>query len=278
MQILKLGDTEVAYSLQPGKPLMLLVRMAQPGSHVWDRIWPRLAEAFSLAAVGLPLPKDSVLDRPKAMFGSFAKACVEVAEALNAKQFHILGWVGGSHIALRCAVEYPERVLSCTAVGPFHSGQDMRVTEKFLAFRRVMFEQPDRELYAFYWFMSTMSAEFVDDHFEEVERLAIARASHDPFLKLDAETMMKWDRAIQREWLTTAEFGRIEAPTLLVAFGRNRWNAGPTAEMAKAVARKIPNARLVTLSRLNAMVLWEDPNAFLKVAEPFFRQVTGRVA
>jgi pimeloyl-ACP methyl ester carboxylesterase len=83
------------------------------------------------------------------LFGIFADRCARVADGLGYEGFHVFGWIGGTHVALRCAIEFPHLVRSLTLLGPFHPLADMRLIEKQLEFRRVMLTQPDRELYAF---------------------------------------------------------------------------------------------------------------------------------
>jgi pimeloyl-ACP methyl ester carboxylesterase len=86
---------------------------------------------------------------------------------------------------------------------------------------------------------------------------------------------MRWVRALRRNWITDEEFGRIEAATLILATGLDRWNAGPSVAMAQAVHELIGNSLLTVIENAGGHFLIEQPERFLEVAGPFLETVSG---
>lgn len=152
---------------------------------------------YRVAQFDLEMPKAEELQNPSAVFSRFARQCASAATGLGAHRFGVFGWNGGTQVALRCAIDYPERVASCLLLGPFCRLPDMRAIDLGVEFMRVMMEQPDRRLYAHYWFMGGLSPGFVAEHFEDVEHWAGARAAGDRFLAGSTERAMAWACALR---------------------------------------------------------------------------------
>lgn len=116
----KVDDTEVSITRQPGKPLALLLRMASREMGVWDYAWDALCRYFSVAQFDLKMPPAEALKDPGAAFAALAEQSVRVAERLGYSDFHVIGWTGGAHIALRCALDHGDRIRSITLLSPFY--------------------------------------------------------------------------------------------------------------------------------------------------------------
>ena len=215
------------------------------------------------------------MDAPGEGFRQLAQNCAEVASALGYEKFHIFGWIGGTQIAMRCAVDYAHRIQSCILLDPFFELNDRRKIDKAVEFKRVLFEHPNRELYAFYWVMAGLSPEFIQTHFDQVEKLVAARMAGDKFVKSDPDRFIKWVRALRRNWITDEEFAGIRAPTLIIATELDNWHAGPSLSMAREVHSRIRHSRLEIVEGYGSHFLVEDPGKFLAVAEPFLRSVTS---
>jgi pimeloyl-ACP methyl ester carboxylesterase len=155
-------------------------------------VWKRLCAQFSVANFDLRMPTVTQLDDPIGVFRKFAHTAADVATGLGFDAFHVFGWTGGTHIALRCAIEFPQRVKSCVLLCPFHELPDMRPFEKGLDIMHAMMACEDRELYAYFWFAAGLSSQFISANFDRVERLAKERAARDAFVKLDTARMTKW--------------------------------------------------------------------------------------
>jgi pimeloyl-ACP methyl ester carboxylesterase len=266
---------DVMISENPDRPLILLVRMASPDAGMWETIWDGIAAHFRVASFDLQqVPAARTMEDPASLFRTTAAACAEVATGLDARRFHVFGWNGGTQIAMRAAVDFPERVASLLLLDPFFELPDMRHVEKALAVKKLLFEQ-DRALYAYYWVMAGLTDRFIASRFDEVERLANARMQSDRFLRQDPERFMRWVRALRRNWITDEEFGRIGAATLILATGLDRWSAGPSVAMAEAVQARIGNSRLAVIENAGGHFLIEQPERFLEVAGPFLETAAG---
>lgn len=278
VEIEQIAGFEVRISRQDGKPLMLLLRMASRGMGVWDGVWDALAERFSVAQFDLVTPSAADLDRPRHAFKRLAADCAAVADGLGFRRFHLFGWNGGTHVALRCAADYSERVSSCVLLGPFFELTDRRALDAGIEFMRLMLEHADRETYALYWFMNGLTPDFVERHFDQVEAWARARAAGDQFLKVDVERVMKWVRALRGRWLSDAELGAVRTPTLLIVPDQDRWHAGPTIAMARELHRRLPNAHLEVLAGYGSLVPLEAPQRVIATTTPFYERVLGASA
>jgi abhydrolase domain-containing protein 6 len=266
---------EIMFTDNPRRPLILLVRMAAPGAGMWNLIWEGMAAHFRVASFDLQqVPEARRVDEPDVVFRATAQACADVASGLGAEQFHLFGWNGGTQIALRAAVDFPERVASLLLLDPFFALADMRHVETAVRFKELLFEH-DRALYAYYWVMAGLSDGFVASRFDEVERLARARMENDRFIRQDPESFMRWVRASRRNWISDEEFAAIRAPTLILATGLDRWNAGPSVAMAQEVQARIRCAQLGVIDGVGGHFLVEQPERFHELAGPFLRRVSA---
>ena len=244
-------------------PLLILVRMADRNIGLWDGIWEGLSRQYTLAAVQPALPAPQALDDPPAVFRDMARCCARAATELGHARFHVLGWNGGSHIALRTAVDFSGRVSSCILVGAFSRLPDPRRTEAGIAVMKTMLEAADPLTYSRYWFLSGLSPGFSRDHFDRVEIWARRRASGDSFVSSNHEATFRWIEALRNHWLTEGESQRIAAPTLILAPELDLWHAGPNVAMARSVARLIPSARIEIVADRGSLYPLEDPDDFV---------------
>jgi pimeloyl-ACP methyl ester carboxylesterase len=86
---------------------------------------------------------------------------------------------------------------------------------------------------------------------------------------------MRWVRALRRNWISGEEFSRIGAATLILATGLDRWNAGPSVAMAKAVHARIRGSQLAVIEDAGGHFLIEQPERFLDLAGPFLSRVAA---
>jgi len=258
----------------PGKPLIILLRMASQRMGIWDTIWSDFARFFSVANFDLrDRPGAERMDQPGRAFAMLAEDCAHVAGGLGWERFHIFGWNGGTQIAMRCAVDFADRILSCILLDPFFELPDMRKIEKAIEFKRVLFEHPHRELYAYYWVMAGLSPDFIENRFDEVEKMVAARMAGDKFIQSDSGRFLRWVRALRKNWIPDDAFSRITAPTLIVATELDNWHAGPTVSMAQAIQKRIPHAQLKIIEGYGGHFLVEDPGRFLAATQPFLQSV-----
>lgn len=275
--IVNAGGIPVSISRIDGAPLMILTRMASKDMGIWDTIWGDFSRYFTLANFDLQdLPGAHRMDEPGEGFRDLARNCADVALGLGHRRFSILGWNGGTQIAMRCAADFADRVDACILVDPFFELADMRRVWKAVEIKKALFGDADRELYAYYWVMAGFSDRFLERSFDVVEQMVADRLRGDRFIHVDVERFEKWVRALRTNWISDEEFARVRADTLIVATGLDRWNAGPSVAMAEEIHRRIAGSRLEVIEGLGGHFLIEDPGRFMTVVEPFLRQVAGR--
>lgn len=274
-EIRVVNGVSVALSERPGAPLLALVRMASRGAGLWDPVWDRLARHFSLVQFDLRMPSSAELESPQRVFPALAAQCVEVAAGLGHDRFHLFGWTGGTHVALRCAADFPDRVASILLLGPFWPLQDMGAAEKGFEFAQALIASGNLALYSYYWYMGGLSPPFVERHFDRVKAWADARNSGDSFLQRDPGQILRWMRALRGCWIAERELAAITAPTLILAHGLDPWHAGPSAAMARELHRRMPRARFECLEGLGSMAPIEDPERVYQATLPFYRSVIG---
>ncbi len=273
LETITVAGTEVAVTRHPERPLLLLTRMASRGMGIWDTVWPALAERFYVASFDLSMPSAERLDDPAAVFRDYAAQCSAIARELGFEGYHVLGWNGGSHVALQCAADDAEHVRSCVLVGAFYRLADMRRIEAGIEFMRIMFENPDRKLYALYWLMAGFSQNFVERNYMLVDQWAEARIGGDRLVNQDVARVMKWVRALRSQWVDEDRLRTIDTPLLIVAPSVDHWHAGPTVEMADALHAAIPGSHLQVLDGAGSMIVLEDPKRFLAAVTPFYEEI-----
>lgn len=265
IETVDIAGERIGLTRNPGAPLVVLTRLAARSAGIWDGLWDRLAVRFSVANIDLRLPEGDRLDDPRAVFDDYAARTVRVAEALGHPSFHVLGWNGGSHIALHAAARHPGRLLSCVLLGAFCELPDMRRVDAGVAFMRTMMAQPDKELYSLYWFLSGLTPGFVEGNFDRVAALARQRAEADRFVHVDIDRLGKWIRALRRHWLPEEALAAISVPVTILAPRLDPWHAGPTVAMAEALCRWMPAARLHILEDAGSLIALEDPARIAKL-------------
>jgi pimeloyl-ACP methyl ester carboxylesterase len=254
--------TEVCISRQPGKPLVLLVRMASREMGVWDSVWDFLCGYFTVAQFDLGMPSEETLAEPRKVFAELSEDCVRIAQGLGFPAFHIIGWTGGAHVALRCAVDHSERLRSCTLLSPFYPLPDMRPLEKGFEFMQTLMEQGGRERYSYYWFMSGFSPEFIYANFDKVKALVDARMTGDRFIRTDTRRAVQWIRALRGIWVDDSELEKLQVPVMVVGPGLDVGFVGPTPQMAVLLHARIPGSRLKLAENRGSLFLLEEPALF----------------
>ena len=263
------------YTMTPGKPLMLLIRMIALESGVWDHVWRDLAESFSLANFNFHESEAAKhMGDPRDGFGRLANLCVDVAKGLGYDRFHLLGWVGGTQVALRCAIDHPQAIQSCILLNPHFELADMRPVKKGNEFKRAIIEK-DEELYTYYWVMSGLSNAFVEANFDVVEQLVAARRAVDSFVNSGSANFMQWANALRTRCVSDEELASLDLPTLVVGGDIERWNAGPGPAMARMLHECIPASHFEMIENTGELVLIEAPARFIETVNRFHTKTLG---
>jgi pimeloyl-ACP methyl ester carboxylesterase len=266
-EIVDVNGHKVAISRDPDKPLMLLVRMAAQNMGLWEKIWNKLADYYSVAAFNLPTPDLDKYDSGIEVFKKLATDCVDVAEGLGYRKFNMFGWTGGAQVAKRCLVDYPDRLHSCLLMGVVDNPPEKRPLEKSLELLKVILGHGDLELYTYFWLLSSFTPEYAETHFDEIKALVGTRLKVDQG-RLDTEKVFKWIKMMRDDLVSDEELASVKVPTLLVAPAFDGW--APLHRVRKLHA-KIKTSQLAIIPAKGALVLVEDPENFWTAAGDFLR-------
>jgi len=261
------GDRRVRIGPERGKPLMLLVRLFPYNMGIWDNVWNELSEHYTLATFNLPVPKFDEGTDPREVLHALAGDCVAMAAALGHPHFHLFGWHGGAQVALRAAIDFPERVLSCVLQGAIYEPLESRPTDIALKIVEAVVGTGDLEFLTYYVLLSGTSPEYAELHFDVLEKLVKTRLEVDRG-RLDAVGAMKWGRLQRRYRITDAELDRVTAPVLLVAPVGAVW---PPFHLVRRLYERMRTAELAVVPRGGDLVIFEDPEAFFAAAWRFLQ-------
>lgn len=271
-----IDGTAVTLSGDGSKPLILPTRMASAEFGIWDAVWDDLARDHTVATFDLVGAARLDADMaPRDRFLALAEAQARIARRLGFERYSLFGWYGGCHVALAGLIAGGARIDACLLLDPFFELPDMRKVEAGVAFKRALFEHPDRTLYARYWVMAGFSPAFMERRFDVVERLARARVEKDRFVTLDTGRWLRWVRALRTNWATDDELAAIATPVHVLATELDGWHAGPTVGMAQALCDRLPSAELTVLPGVGTFVFIEDPARFREAAGPFLARRAG---
>ena len=271
-EIVDVNGYKVAISQNAEKPLMLLVRMAAQNMGLWDKIWAKLGEYYTVAAFNLPTPDLDKYDSGIEAFKKMACDCVDVAERLGFGKFHMFGWTGGAQVAKRCLVDHPDRLLSCVLMGVVDNPPEKRPLQKNLELLKVILDHGDLELYTYFWLLNSFTPEYAEGHFEEIKSLVDTRLKVDQG-RLDTERVFKWIKMMRDDLVSDEELASIQVPTLLVAPAFDGW--APLHRVRK-LHTKIKTSQLAIIPGKGAMALVEDPESFWTAAGDFIRAASRR--
>lgn len=254
----------VTLTENPGEPLLLLVRIVAPQMGVWDKIWDHLTRYYTVALIDLIAPDLDKYDSSVAVFRHYAQQCVDVAKGLGYDRFHILGWTGGTQVAMRCMVDFPQHLHSCILLGATHPPAEKRPTEKLNEIATVLLEHNDLELWTYYWLLSSFTPAYAEKHFDEVKALAETRVRLDKG-RLDTARVLKWTKMIREQSVTDEELQSIQVPTLIVA------PAFTNLSPLRRLNTLIKTSELAIIPGAGVFVFLEEPESFMAAAGPFLR-------
>jgi pimeloyl-ACP methyl ester carboxylesterase len=266
----EVGGLRVRISERADKPLLLLARMAAHDLGLWDNIWPELCNDFTVASFDLTVPKFQGRKGAEVL-RELAEECIGVAAALGHERFHLFGWHGGAQVGLRMAIDFPERLLSATLMGPIYEPDERGPTEHLLKVIGATLAAEDLELYTYFWLLSGVTPEFAQDQYDKVKALVDRRLALDASGRLNAKNIIEW-ATMQRTFVVSdEELARITTPLLLLSPAYSLW---PPLHTVRRLTTKIATARLAIPS-CGDLGIWEDPDAIMRVAGPFLRAVAA---
>lgn len=261
--------------LEPGKPLLFLVRAAPVGMNLWQGIWSELARDFSVVAPNLPV--DWVDETPDArkLFSRYGQLLVQMATELGHPGFHLVGWTGGACIALTMLIEHPDRLASVVLISPpTRTGEHARIRNLAMGFVDSITGAGDLEHYTWWWLLSSVTQEFADRNFDALQDIVQRRLDADKG-RFNPSRVRQWMELQLSDFFHPSELQDNTTPALIVAPAFDGW--APIHTLRRLHSR-IPNSSFAAVPRGGNLFLWEDPELFFSACGRFLRAAaTGRL-
>jgi DNA-binding winged helix-turn-helix (wHTH) protein/pimeloyl-ACP methyl ester carboxylesterase len=222
------------------------------GSPIWRHWYAELSRHHRLVRYDERGNGMSQRDVGDVNFETWVRDLETVVDAAGLDRFPLLGISRGGPIAIAYAVKHPERVTHLILYGAFAAGLNYRGTAQDREARRAL-----TSLIHLGWglnnpaFCKTFTVRFIPEATPEHERWfdELQRVSTSP---QNAARLMQRDDDIDVRPLLP----QVQAPTLVIHCDRER---AVLAEEGRQLAAAIPNARYVSLSSANHLLLENEP-------------------
>lgn len=190
-------------------------------------------------------------------------------DKIGADRVHLSGESLGGWVASRAAVDHPEQIDRLVLNTTGGSQADPEVMQRIRSLSMAAAEQPDWETVGarIRWLMADKEGDYNDII---ASRQAIYQQPG--FIDSMSNIMALQDPEIRaRNIVTPADYGRIQAPTLVL------WTShDPTAAVSEGhrVASMIPGAEFVVMEGCGHWPQYEDPEQFNRIHLDFLRRDT----
>jgi DNA-binding winged helix-turn-helix (wHTH) protein/pimeloyl-ACP methyl ester carboxylesterase len=222
------------------------------GSPIWRHWWSALSIHHRVVRYDERGNGMSQRDVADVSFDTWVRDLETVVDAAGLERFSLLGISRGGPIAIAYAVKHPERVTHLVLYGAFAAGLNHVGQPQEIEARRAL-----ASLMRLGWglnnpaFCKVFTCRFIPEATPEHERWLdeLQRVSTSPE---NAARLMERDDDIDVRPLLS----QVTTPTLVIHCDRD--HAVP-AERGRQIAAAIPNARYVSLSGANHLMLEEEP-------------------
>jgi pimeloyl-ACP methyl ester carboxylesterase len=221
-----------------GDPVILLHGGMGNGDH-WSNQVPALAERFEVITIDSRGQGRSTRTRARVSYETMANDVLAVMDKLALDRAAIVGWSDGGEIALKLAINHPDRVSKLFVFGANYNSDGSK-------------PRGGRPADTFTVYAAKCRADYV--------RLSKTPKAFDD--------LVDWLLPIWRSPLgiTKDQLRMIKAPTL-VADGDH--DEVIVLDQIKEMAQLIPNAQLTVFANASHFALWQDPQDFNKALLDF---------
>jgi pimeloyl-ACP methyl ester carboxylesterase len=233
------SGAQIYYSIYgKGDPVILLHGGLGNSDH-WSNQVPALAEKFQVIAIDSRGQGRSTRTRARPSYDTMAKDVVAVMDSLKLEHAAIVGWSDGGEIALKIAIEHPDRVSKLFVFGANYNSDGSK-------------PRSGRPADTFTAYAAKCRADY-------------AKMSKTPKAWDD---LVDWLLPVWRNPMgfTKDQLRSIKAPTL-VADGDH--DEVIVLDQIKEMAQLIPNAQLAIFENASHFALWQDPTDFNKALLDF---------
>ncbi|MBL7174495.1 MAG: alpha/beta hydrolase [Desulfobacteraceae bacterium] len=268
-KIIEVDGTKIYMTENPGKPLMALVRNAAGAMGIWDKIWPKLTEYFTVASIDLPVAALDEFDSSIELFRHMSDHVVNTVKGMNYDKFHIFGWTGGAQIAIRCLVDYPEMIQSAIIISAVYLPEERRPIEKNTELLKLVLDNGTLEQYTYFWLLGQHTPDYVEQHFDRIKDLVDARLESDKG-RFNTARVLNFFKKFRTNAATDEELEAIRTPVLLAA---PAFESFPMLSHVRRLNARIKTSEMAIIPGAGAMVLQEAPEKFMAAAGRFIRAI-----
>jgi pimeloyl-ACP methyl ester carboxylesterase len=257
------------------------------GKNFYGAYWHRVIGTLSLNGFRVIVPDQLGFGKSSKPdidynFKTMAQQTVWLAENLGVKKFAVMGHSMGGMLAVRLAVDFPERVTRVVLANPIgleDYGEKVPPQSLDDLFNKELEDRDTKKLREFFKHYVVEWKPDIYERFVEMRARVAMSAEYPRWAKASARTYEMILRQPVR-----AEFGKIKAPTLLVIGQKDRTAVGKDLvskevaatmgnypELGKAAARDIPNAKLVEIQEAAHIPFLEKPDEFFAAVAPFLK-------
>jgi 2-hydroxy-6-oxonona-2,4-dienedioate hydrolase len=238
------------------------------GGH-WETFAPNLpALSQDYRCIAIDMIGNGFTDKPDYDYeiSVYVRHVLGVLDALGIRRASFIGMSLGAWAAARVAVDHPNRVDRLILMSPAGLVATASNMARIRAERTRAVEDPSWEsIHAVFEHLIADEKNRIPDIIalrQAIYRLPATRDTIDRLLILQDPD------ARDRNLITEKEWESIEAPTLVVASGKDH---GEYQSTARQVARLIPNADVLEMSEVRHWPHFEDPELFNDAALKFLR-------
>lgn len=253
----------IAYERRGQGPSLVMVAGIGYGGWVFHRQVPDFESHFDTVTFDNRGVGDS--DKPDEPYSIelFSRDTLALMDALEIDDAHVLGVSQGGMVALQMALDAPDRVNMLVLCATTHGGPNITY--------------PDMEVIQFL----AQRSGTPEERFEKGFQLSFSeefRASNSPVLDRIRERLLanrQPDYAYQRQAMAPMDFNAepyldgIDPPALVITGSADR--VVPPAN-SKRLAKKLPNAQLMTLEGAGHLCFIEQPDAFNGAVVDFLKE------
>lgn len=249
-----------------GKGPVVVLLHGIGGNHaVWNEVIPRLSSTFRVLAPDLrghgrsPAPKDSHYT-----FRELEGDVIRLLDGKHVASAHIVGLSGGALLALRLALDAPERARSLILVSgaAYTDAHTRAVAQRW----EETYAKEGADRFALRVLKDLYYPDWIEDHLDFADEVR-AQAKH-----LDLAPTTKWSHAMQ-EFDERKRIGTLRPPTLVV---QAMDDAVVDASHGRILRQSIPSAQIRILAETGHMVPVERPEETAQAIASFVQAVESR--
>jgi 2-hydroxy-6-oxonona-2,4-dienedioate hydrolase len=255
--------------VQAGSPyLPPVVLLHGTGGH-WETFAPNLAALSAhFRCIAIDMIGNGFTDKPDYDYeiSTYVRHVLGVLDALSVERASFIGMSLGASVSARIAVDHPERLDRLVLMSPAGLVATASNMARIRAERTKAVEDPSWEsIHAVFEHLIADEKNRTPDIIalrQAIYRLPATRTTIDHLLILQDPEARDRNLIAEKEWES------IEAPTLVVASGKDH---GEYQSTARQVARLIPNSEVLEMAEVRHWPHFEDPGLFNEASLKFLR-------